>query len=218
MAVWILGIDWRRSELLKIALKGQEVLCLTENFYPPDASLRRKLHHLTSLCLMMLFCCFYRAAVSENNPWASPNIKSGKGLFSDQQVISVTLALPFFLIIKKKKITLFHWNCVHLSPSGSAACSRMCLGVLGIQELLFGWCDAAVPGAGAVCPLDAGVMVGLATVHLLLDHQVCPQALLRSRDFTGQRGTAHNLQKHSTIRSLWHQTIRDGCHLKYHCC
>lgn len=124
----------------------------------------------------------------------------------------------FFNYKKKKKITLFHWNCVHLSPSGSAACSRMCLGVLGIQELLFGWCDAAVPGAGAVCPLDAGVMVGLATVHLLLDHQVCPQALLRSRDFTGQRGTAHNLQKHSTIRSLWHQTIRDGCHLKYHCC
>lgn len=124
----------------------------------------------------------------------------------------------FFNYLKKKKITLFHWNCVHLSPSGSAACSRMCLGVLGIQELLFGWCDAAVPGAGAVCPLDTGVMVGLATVHLLLDHQVCPQALLRSRDFTGQRGTAHNLQKHSTIRSLWHQTIRDECHLKYHCC
>lgn len=103
MAVWILGIDWWRSELLKIALKGQEVLCLTENFYPPDASLRRKLHHLTSLCLMMLFCCFYRAAVSENNPWASPNIKSGKGLFSDQQVISVTLALPFFFFFNYKK-------------------------------------------------------------------------------------------------------------------
>lgn len=50
------------SELLKSFVGrggGQEVLCLTENLFPPDASLRRKLHHhSTSLCLMMLFCFF----------------------------------------------------------------------------------------------------------------------------------------------------------------
>lgn len=71
------------------------------------------------------------------------------------------------------------------------------LRVLSIEELLLGWCNTAVPGAGAVRPLDAGVVVGLTSVYLLLDHQVCPQTLLRSRDLTGQRRTAHNLQKHT---------------------
>lgn len=61
------GIDLWRAELLK-SFVGQEVLCITENLYPPDASLRRKLHHhLTSLCLMMLFDLFFTEAVSENN-------------------------------------------------------------------------------------------------------------------------------------------------------
>lgn len=71
--------------------------------------------------------------------------------------------------------------------------SHMTLRVLSVQELLLGRCDAAVPGAGAVRPLDAGVVVGLASVHLLLDHQVRPQTLLRGGDLAGQRGTAHDL-------------------------
>lgn len=60
MTVYRSGIDWwsRRTKLLK-SCAGQEVLCLNEDLYPPDASLRRKLHHhLTSLCLMMLFHLF----------------------------------------------------------------------------------------------------------------------------------------------------------------
>lgn len=71
------------------------------------------------------------------------------------------------------------------------------LRVLGVQEVLLGWRHAAVPGAGAVRPLDAGVVVGLAPVHLLLDHQVRPQALLRGRDLTGQGRAAHDLQEHA---------------------
>lgn len=97
------GIDWwsRRAELLK-SFAGQEVLCLTENLYPPDASLRRKLHHhLTSLCLMMLFDLFLQTLRLRTT--SEPlRVEVVGRLFSDRQVILVTLALPFIL----SKITL----------------------------------------------------------------------------------------------------------------
>lgn len=84
----------------------------------------------------------------------------------------------------------------------TVAASQTRLRVLSVKELLLGRCDATVPGAGAVCPLDAGVMVGLASVYLLLDHQVCPQTLLRGGDLTGQRGTEQNLQRKKIKRSI----------------
>lgn len=141
------GVDWwsRRAELLK-RFVGQEVLCLTENLYPPDASLRRKLHHhLTSLCLMMLFC-FYRDAASENNLWASsvkgeqcwgwkrPRVALADWNANGQQHkerLKVVfrpagnfshISFAFFFFIKKKKKKnhfdlRFQWNCLHLFSS-----------------------------------------------------------------------------------------------------
>lgn len=228
MVVWRSGV-WLagRAELLK-SFVGQEVLCLTENLCPPDASLRRKLHHhLTSLCLMMLFYVFYRGccvwerhlslfrAATPEKHRAAAKQREAKGCCQTQQVISVTLSfilivkitLPDDGFVKKKNIFFFsQWNRLHLSPSGCAVGSHACeshdLRVLSVQELLLGRCNAAVPGAGAVRPLDAGVVVGLASVHLLLDHQVRPQTLLRGGDLTGQRGTAHDLWETHKAASL----------------
>lgn len=247
MIVRRLGTDWwsRRAELIK-SFAGQEVLCLTENFYPPDASLRRTFHHhSTSLCLMMHFVCFYTDAVSENNLWAFPlqcwTWKYPRIAFSDWNACGQQIQreakdcfqtssyfqshLPFFCV--KKKITLpdvvilnfIGIVYIYFRQAVQWAVKRATwLGVLGIQELLLGRCDAAVPGAGAVRPLDAGVVVGLASVHLLLDHQVRPQTLLRSGDLTGQRGTAHNLQRHTkqspfTVCIIYTYKVK----LWYHC-
>lgn len=84
------------------------------------------------------------------------------------------------------------WIIVYILPS---SCEFGCMGlrVLSVQKLFLWWCDTAVPGAGAVCPLDTGVVVSLASVHLLLNHQVCPQTLLRSGNRTGQGRTADDL-------------------------
>lgn len=154
MIVRRLGTDWwsRRAELIK-SFAGQEVLCLTENFYPPDASLRRTFHHhSTSLCLMMHFVCFYTDAVSENNLWAFPlqcwTWKYPRIAFSDWNACGQQIQreakdcfqtssyfqshLPFFLCQKKKNhfawccYLKFHWNRLHLFSSGCAVGSQAC--------------------------------------------------------------------------------------------
>lgn len=48
-----------------------------------------------------------------------------------------------------------------------------------------------------VRPLDAGVVVGLATVDQLLNHQVRPQTLFWGGDLAGQGGAAHDLEEHT---------------------
>lgn len=88
---------------------------------------------------------------------------------------------------------IFYFNCL----VSIYLCHVADLRVLCIQKLLLGRGNTTVPRAGAVCSLDTSVMVGLASVHLLLDHQVRPETLLRGWDLTGQRGTAHNLQKYT---------------------
>lgn len=114
----------------------------------------------------------------------------------------VKLAFPFFLIKIKKNKTLLpdvvFTNFNKFFVFFVRCATWFFLRLLAVQELLLGWGDAAVPGAGVVRPLDAGVVVGLASVHLLIDHQVGPQTLLRSRDLTGQRGTAHDLHTEHT--------------------
>lgn len=77
------------------------------------------------------------------------------------------------------------------------------LRVAAVQELLLGRGNAAVPGAGVIRPLDAGVVLGLAAVHLLVDHQVGPQTLLRRGDLTGQGGAAHNLHTDAQMKKLY---------------
>lgn len=67
------------------------------------------------------------------------------------------------------------------------------LRVLDVEKLLLGGRRPAVPGAGAVAPLDAGEELGLVPVDVLLGDPVHPQALVRRGDVAGDHGAARDL-------------------------
>lgn len=154
-----------------------------------------------------IFVC-YRDAASENNLRASSvkvEMRTDNKHKERLKVVIRPAGNLSHIIYQKNHFARccylkFQWNRLHLFSSGQSGAPSD-LRVVGVQELLLGRCDAAIPGAGAVCPLDAGVVVGLASVHLLLDHQVRPQTLLRSRDLAGQRGTAHDLQRQNNLHN-----------------
>lgn len=166
-------------------------------FHPSDASLRRKLrHHSTSLCVTMRLSCFFTTgAESQNKRWASQRVTNNTDTHTEErlrtvfrlavwQIIHQIIIIPF----SKNKFVNLNEFCVFLSRTSPAG-----LRIASVQELLLGRRDAAVPGAGVIRPLDAGVVLSLPAIHLLVDHQVGPQTLLRRGDLTGQGGAAHNL-------------------------
>ena len=70
------------------------------------------------------------------------------------------------------------------------------LGVLDVEKLLLGRGRAAVPGARALAPLDAGVVLHLPPVHVVLLHRpVCPETLVRGGDEAGDGEAARDLRK-----------------------
>lgn len=64
---------------------------------------------------------------------------------------------------------------------------------LDVQEVLLGRGGAAVPGAGAVAPLDAGKVFGLVPDDVVVHHPVRPQAFRLRVDGAGDGVTAVDL-------------------------
>lgn len=152
------GVDWRsrRAELLK-SFAGQEVLCLTEDSFPPDASLRRKLHHhLTSLCLMMLFCSSSQTLRlrTTSEPLRKQLTLSNGGAESGLASLSRTEMLTDNEHRERRKVVFrpagnfshisfafviknhfawcylkFQWNRLHLFSPGCVAGSQECRGI-----------------------------------------------------------------------------------------
>lgn len=73
------------------------------------------------------------------------------------------------------------------------------LGVLDVEKLLLGGGHAAVPGARAVAPLDAGVVLRLPPAHDLLHRPVCPETLVRGGDEARDGEAARDLCTADTI-------------------
>lgn len=71
-----------------------------------------------------------------------------------------------------------------------------------VDELLLGGRPPSVPAAGAVTPLDAGVVLGLVPVELPLDQPVCPQALVGGRDGAGHHVARGDLGAKSSVSTL----------------
>lgn len=202
MAFWS-----QRAELCK-SFARQEVLCLNKNF---KSSWRQPQEEVTSsldqsmsydATLFVLTETLSLRTTSEpqdNRVRERPKIvlRAARHFSHIYFNIQKHVCLMVLCFISMEWFTFIFVKLCH-KHSGAAAGLR----VLHVQELLLGWCNTAVPGAGAVRPFHTGVVVGLASVHLLLDHQVRPKALLWSRDLTGQRGTAHDLQKHTQNQQI----------------
>lgn len=74
------------------------------------------------------------------------------------------------------------------------------LGVLDVEKLLLGGGHAAVPGARAVAPLDASVVLRLPPIHVVLLHRpVCPETLVRGGDEAGDGEAARDLRTTETV-------------------
>lgn len=74
------------------------------------------------------------------------------------------------------------------------------LGVLDVEKLLLGGGHAAVPGARAVAPLDASIMLCLPPIHVVLLHRpVCPETLVRGGDEAGDGEAARDLRTTETV-------------------
>lgn len=102
--------------------------------------------------------------------------------------------------------------CKNLRSGDVEKGERDVLRVFHFQKLFFGRRDSAVPGAGAVSSLDAGVVVRLAPMNYLLRHPICPQTLLWGADLAWEGCTACDLAVTPHLIALTKALLLGGTH------